>query len=899
MIKNITKVFLLFVFLLVSFSSFGQNIRGFYITGLGSWLGNSTKETAILNYAQGNGYNYINFYDLGTIDWTSSTDKENLASFMRRARTQFGVTQFGAVVELYSYFAENVLPYNNSRTRLDEKFDIINLEFEYWVKSSIGSFYCNQFLIPNGLTCDTAGAFRFAWKQFTQIDSVCAILGLTSEMYLGWPTKGQMQQFALRADRILLHAYRPTDSDVYSYSKNRLIDIASVGAGKKVIPLFSGEQSFMGPWLTTHPQSRPYQTYSDKLAAETGSFRHNIDLEGYHWFTYDDMPKTILASATITAGGPLSFCEGGSVVLTANSGSSYLWTPGGATTRSITATAPGSYTVKVTNSIGVTITSAQVVVTYTTSGTIPTVTASGPVSFCPGGSVTLTSSTADSYLWSGGETTQSIVVNTSGSYTVIAGNAGCTAVSVPVIVNAAAPPETPTISPNGNISICTGSSIELTSSLTSSYSWSNGATTQFITVSTPGNYSVITGSGLCSATSSVVNITETSSPVIPTITAGGPTSFCPGLNVVLTSSESFAYLWSDGSTSRSITVSESGNYSVTTGSGTCSATSSVVIVNANSTPSVPVITAYGSLNICQGNQLILTSSAAGGYLWSNGETTRTIVISSAGDYTVQVFGGPNCFSISEATVVTVQSLPTIPVISVTGSTTLTTAQPTVTLSSSPANSYLWSNNQTSSSITVNTHGQYYVTVTGSNGCTVSSMPITISTVNCTPPPIPTISLNGSGVLTPGQSIVLTSSFGNGYLWSTGETTSSITVSEGGNFTVNVYSAANCFSASLPVTITLEIPTGIDPLTPESENTSFFLYPNPASIDFNVVFTSNARKKIIFNLFDVTGREILTREIICQTGENYLKVNTNEFSSGIYFAGMNSGEKKQMIKVIIE
>lgn len=899
MIRKNTKGFLFLLLMLVSLSSVGQNVRGFYLSGIGTWLGNSTKENAILSYAQGNGYNYINFYDLGSVNWNSSTEKNQLASFMSRGRTQYGILQFGAIVEVYSFLTNNIIPYNKSRNNSNEKFDVINLEFEFWVSSSISSSYCSKFLSPNGYSCDTAGAFKFAWKQFKLIDSACAALGLISEVYLGWPNKGQIQKLASIADRILLHAYRPTDSDVYSYSKIRLSNIAGVGAGKKVIPLFSGEPDFMGSWLNSHPISRPYQTYARDLAAETASFKNNISLQGYHWFKYDEMPKTLLATATITANGPIAFCSGGNVTLTANTGSAYLWTPGGLTTRSIYVTDPGPYTVRVTNASGVNVTSAPVTVRLLTEGTVPTVTASGPLSFCPGSSVTLTSSSADTYRWSNGETTRSIIVNTSGNYSLIVGTGGCTATSAPINVNASAPPVTPTTTPNGSVSFCAGGSVTITSSQASSYSWSNGATTRSITVSTPGTYKVTTGSGACSASSSAVNLTLTASPAVPTVTASGSTSFCPGGSVVLTSSQSTSYLWTNGSTNRTITVTTTGNYSVKVGSGSCTATSSTVNVNANSSPPVPTVTASGSLSICQGKQVTLTSTTASGYRWSSGETTQSISVSTAGTYNVRTYAGPNCFSQSVDKNITVKIAPTSPVISANDSTDLSSFQPTVTLSSTQANSYLWSNNQTTNPIIVNTQGSYYVTITGSNGCTASSNQIAVTSANCTPPSVPSISLSGPEILAPGQTVNLTSTSGNGYLWSTGETSRSITVSIAGTYTVEVYNGPDCFSTSLPVIITLEGTTGIETLNTNNDNIIFSLYPNPATEEFNVLFTIDKRRKINLSLIDVTGRVLMQRIISALPGENQIKINASELSSGIYFASMIYDNEKQMIKVIIE
>ena len=106
-----------------------------------------------------------------------------------------------------------------------------------------------------------------------------------------------------------------------------------------------------------------------------------------------------IAASTITAGGPTTFCAGGSVTLTSSAGTSYLWS-NGATTRSINITVSGSYTVRVTNSGGCQSISTATVVTVNPLPATPTITAGGPTTFCTGGSVILTSSAGTSYLLS-------------------------------------------------------------------------------------------------------------------------------------------------------------------------------------------------------------------------------------------------------------------------------------------------------------------------------------------------------------------------------------------------------------------------------------------------------------------------------------------------------------------
>lgn len=760
--KNNLRLTILSILLLFTLSTKAQNIRGYYLQDVGTWLGNTVLENEILTYTQGNGFNYILFYDLGQINWNNSAQKNQLAAFMNKARTQYGIIQIGGVVEYAGYVSQFLLPYNNSRTSNTEKFDVINMEFEFWLSASAANYYCTKFLSSAGYSCDLAGAWQFAWREFKLIDDLCLANSLMSEIYLGWPDLSQMQQLASRADRILLAAYRQNDGDIYAYSKPRLMDIASIGGSTKVITLLSSESVFMGPWLSNHPQTQPYQTLSTAFNAETAAFKQNINLQGYQWFTYKFMPKTILGTATITASGPLSFCPSGSVTLTANPGSAYLWSPGGQTTQSITTSTAGSYTVSVTNATGLAVVSLPVQVTISGAGITPTVSVSGSTSFCPGGFVTLTSSQANSYLWSSGATTQAI------------------------------------------------------------------------------------------------------------------------------------------------TVSNSGTYYVRTGSGSCLGTSANVTVNSSSSPTTPVITANGSLNICQGSLRTLTSSPSNGYLWSNGATTRSIVISSPGSYSVKAFTGPNCYAQSAVKTITTLSAPTKPIITAGGSTTLTTSNPSVMLTSSTASTYFWSTTDITRTITVTTQGKYRVTITGSNGCTSTSNDVTVIANGCTPPATPVITSIGSSIITSGQSIVITSSLSGGYLWSTGEQTRSITVSAAGSYSVRSYSKGGCYSTSLPFNVTVVLARlastkGNDQTENISGNSeeSFIIYPNPATELLNVEFNQSENKLISILMIDASGRIVKNMDYSSVVGENKIELNLTGIPHGMYYLRIVGDNRNQMKKVVVE
>ncbi|MGV3697849.1 T9SS type A sorting domain-containing protein [Flavobacterium sp.] len=370
-------------------------------------------------------------------------------------------------------------------------------------------------------------------------------------------------------------------------------------------------------------------------------------------------------------------------------------------------------------------------ITATFSAILPTITAAGPTTFCVGGSVVLTSSSATGNVWSTGETTQSITAQAAANYWVSVNNGSCNSQqSAPVTVSITAPAASPTISASGSLTFCQGGSVTLTSSATTGNLWSNGATTRAITVSTSGNYSVIYNNGGCdSAPSAVSTVTVNPLPAIPTISASGSTTLCTGGNVVLTSSSATGNIWSTGATTQSITVSTAGSYTVRVNNGTCSsAVSDATTVTVNSIPTRPTVSVTGATTFCEGGSVVLTSSATTGNLWSNGETTQAITVTTSGVYNVTstVNGCTSNASINRT--ITVNPLPATPTISASGSTTLCTGG-SVTLTSSSATGNVWSTGATTQSITVSSSGNYTVAVTSGSCTSATSVATTVSVVS--------------------------------------------------------------------------------------------------------------------------------------------------------------------------
>jgi hypothetical protein len=399
----------------------------------------------------------------------------------------------------------------------------------------------------------------------------------------------------------------------------------------------------------------------------TGTFNYTVTLTGgcgTSTATGSITVNSVPATPTITPGGPTTFCSGGSVILSAPASTGYLWSPGGETSQTINVTASGSYSVTVTNGSGCSATSAPTTVTVNSNPATPTITPSGPTTFCSGGSVDLSSSVATGYSWTpNGESTQTITVTTSGNYSVTVSNAsGCTATSAPVTVTVNTAPATPVITPSGPTTFCSGGSVDLSAPVSTGYLWlPGGETTQTITITMSGSYMVtVSNASGCTATSAPVNVLVNPTPATPTITPSGPTTFCTGGSVDLASSAATGYSWSPGgATSQTITATTSGSYSVTISDGNgCTATSAATVVTVNTVPPAPVITPSGPTTFCDGGSVDLTSSSATGNNWSTTETSQTITVSTSGTITLTVTAN-GCTSPATSQTITANPLPAV------------------------------------------------------------------------------------------------------------------------------------------------------------------------------------------------------------------------------------------------
>jgi len=505
----------------------------------------------------------------------------------------------------------------------------------------------------------------------------------------------------------------------------------------------------------------------------------------------------------ITPNGPTSFCFGGSVMLSVGNYPSYLWS-NGATTQSITTSTTGNYFITVTDANGCMGITSQAV--NVGSSLAPVITPSGPTTFCNGGSVSLDAGNFSTYQWSTLATMESIVVTTTGTYSVtVTDGSGCSGtVSQLVTVNSN---PNPVITPTGSTTFCQGGSVSLNAGSYSSYLWSSNATIQSISASTTGNYSVtVTDINGCSGIASQ-SVTVNGNPS-PVITPNGTTTFCQGGSVMLNAGSYSSYIWSTTATTQSISVIASGTYTVTiaNASGCTGIASQSVTVNANATP---VITPSGPTTFCQGGSVNLSVGVYSNYHWSNAATTQSIAVSVTGSYSVTVTNSNGCTGVTSQ-VVTVNTNLT-PVITPGGPTNFCTGG-NVSLNAGVYNTYLWSTNATTQTITVATTGTYTVTVTNANGCSGTTSQSVLVNANLTP----VITPNGPTTFCQGGSVMLNPGNYSTYNWSTTATTQTITASTTGTYSVTVFNANGCSGTVSQVVIALVNP--VPNITPNGPTT---------------------------------------------------------------------------------
>lgn len=545
-------------------------------------------------------------------------------------------------------------------------------------------------------------------------------------------------------------------------------------------------------------------------------------------------PEVMFESSetTICAGQCISFQD-----ITGITADNWEWTFEGADITSSSAQNPTEICYSTTGvyDVSLTITGACGSYTHTevdmievSSGEAPTIIYSSPIPFCEGGGVFLESFAASAQWYLNGApisgaTSGNYYATEEGIYTVVVTIGSCELESegLEVIVDQIVPVE---ITPSGVVTICEGSSIELTTNGNyDSYIWflndvvMDDVTSPSIMATEPGEYTVTVLDGTCSSVSSITEvITETSLSI--DVTPTGNVHVCPGESLLLTATSGFSnYEWYlDGTllittTTPILSITETGEYVVMVGEGDCSATSQITNVSAGVVPNVSVQQGTQFTTCENSSEQLNATTGFTNYTWDingnvvNGNNTANITITDEGIYTVTVFSADGCED-SFSTNVNVTTLEILEITSSTGFFSFCEGSSIILSIPDNYEGYQWFFNNAPAGnnpqITAQAEGDYYVLVTADD-CSVTSAIMLVEEQA-----LPTAQVNPVGPLAicDDQTILTVNTDASTIQWNwngnplIGSNTANLTITESGTYQAIVSNGLSCTALSNEVVV---------------------------------------------------------------------------------------------------
>ena len=495
----------------------------------------------------------------------------------------------------------------------------------------------------------------------------------------------------------------------------------------------------------------------------------------------------------VSLGNDTTLCLGECVVLSGGTGDNYLWNTD-ETTQSITVCPDitSQYILTITDALGC-FQSDTIVVTVLEI-VMPII--SNDTAICFGECTNLIIIGGDSYLWSTGETNNTIEVcpvDTTTYDVVVTYTNGCV-VNDSVTVNVKNNPLT-TIS--NDTTVCMGDCIDLTISGGISYFWDTGETIQTINVcpiDTTEYYVTVINEYDCFTTDSVtVNVNS-----LPDLVTSTDTTICIGDCAVLRATGGDTYLWSTGASTANITVcpSETLTYYITaTNLHDCSIIDSITVIVSE----YPDANAGEDTTICRGDSATLTASGGSNFLWSTGEETQSIIVypDDTKEYSVIVSNNTNCLAY-DTVLVTVAPLPEV----FAGNDTIVCPYTPVVLEAIGEGNFLWSTGETTALITIFPTEliELTVTITSTAGCQAVDE-VVIDVYNA-----PNADAGADTIVCKGSYVELTATGGYVYEWDTGDSTNKIEVyvEDTSVYVVTVYNELGCFDTDYVVVYTYPI-----------------------------------------------------------------------------------------------
>lgn len=384
------------------------------------------------------------------------------------------------------------------------------------------------------------------------------------------------------------------------------------------------------------------------------------------------------------------------------------------------------------------------------------------------------------------------------------------------------------------------------------------------------------------------------------LTAAGNVVICAGNTVVLNANSTDAnttFAWSNGTTGASQEIASSGSYSVVaTNAAGCSINSNTIDVVVNENPTVS-ISANGNTSFCTGGSVVLTSSQTGNNVWNEGTQSNELTVTASGSYSLTFTDNNGCSASSNSIDVNVSDSPA-PTVSTSGSTTICSGS-SVTLTSSPADSYSWELNgnviSSAASIDASEAGLYTVTVTNANACDgTGTSAATLVLVNASPMADASFTQNNGSY---SVQFLNNSTNSTSYVWDFGDGNTSTsanpnhTYAAGGDYTVTL--TASNGSCTDVFTINL---SSVD-VTEAVAFDNLAVYPNPVEDLLNIQFNATNNEMMNVMVYDITGNVVYATRENVSAGTTQMQIDLSSFQAGIYLVSLNNETSNVLVKVV--
>lgn len=344
------------------------------------------------------------------------------------------------------------------------------------------------------------------------------------------------------------------------------------------------------------------------------------------------------------------------------------------------------------------------------------------------------------------------------------------------------------------------------------------------------------------STFDTITITVKGGDTTVNILAGGPTIFCNGDSVMLSTPYYLSsVLWSNNQSSNDNIITLQGSYSFTAiDSVNCKIVQSNNIqVTVHPTPPTPLITASDSGTICLGDTAFLFVTGGNNAIWSTNDTSSTIIVTSgqANYYASSYSSSTGCLGdTSNSISIIFVATPPIPTIQ-TPQGTFFCGYDTAILAATPGYyQYHWSTADTGYQITTQMGGTVTLAVEDSNGCVSDTASIELVFIPQPSPPLVTSSSNTSFCLGDSVSLSGTGQTGAIIIWNTGDTALSLSVKSSGDFAAWQIDSNGCISERSDTLTTMVYPKPTKPTMTFSLDTAKLCLGTPLTIGVTGVYT---------------------------------------------------------------